>query len=677
MLPLLALRPAERLPALQQLLSSSLVTNPYWAVALVEREANLLAFSRSKSTSSSRSAVHRGSGRDEAGGGWHGWEDADGGSSGGSGGGSAEEDEDDESFVDAREEASQSFDGGADEDGAPLNVPPGAVWGDAAALADAIIAATVGSGSSGEQGGGSSGSSSPHYVERLLDASSSALDGQSRNQRPPPGPARRARMARLQADLASLQGADRAAQLLAKHGQLVSLAQLRAAGLDESKELIRQLLARAERQGAGWTDAKWAALWRDVRAAQQAGLPALPDAELATLFLRTVLLAGRHRVAAAFLPSRHEAVAAAVAAAAAQAAAEGRDAGAAAAVALEAAGIDLDSDEAAALLAAAANAVGAAAAAVADDEGAAAGARSPRLGQQQPDGAKVPPRSPRQALLAAFSRQPRGIGGTVAAAAARQAAAVASAALQRAAGKAVGHATAAQLAGAVHNLGAATKLGAEAAANLVGRSAGAAAQLAGTAATLAAGAASSAASTAANIAMLAATTAGGEGGAAALLLGSLGAGLDVPGARGLLSDAECERVVVEVAREALYSASDMGDGNVDQAVACLELLPGSKVARRELDGIAALRRLPEFGVSMLPAQLRDLPDRRQLLRTVMTGRGGRVSSAGDGSAAAAPAAGGSSGVAPWRRLSDVLEVAALLGLDGRDTEMEVGLYIMI
>lgn len=88
--------------------------------------------------------------------------------------------------------------------------------------------------------------------------------------------------------------------------------------------------------------------------------------------------------------------------------------------------------------------------------------------------------------------------------------------------------------------------------------------------------------------------------------------------------------------------------------------------------MAVLRHLPEFGVSLLPAQLTSLPDKQQLLQRILFGRHTYA-------AAAAAAASGSSGgwssgssVAPWRRLGDVLELAALLGFDSEDEQNEVG-----
>jgi hypothetical protein len=95
-----------------------------------------------------------------------------------------------------------------------------------------------------------------------------------------------------------------------------------------------------------------------------------------------------------------------------------------------------------------------------------------------------------------------------------------------------------------------------------------------------------------------------------------------------------------------------------------------QAASAQRDSVAVLRRLPEFGVSLLPAQLTSLPDKHQLLQRILFGRHTYA-------AAAAAAAGGSSGgqagssVAPWRRLGDVLELAALLGFGSEDEQNEV------
>lgn len=81
-----------------------------------------------------------------------------------------------------------------------------------------------------------------------------------------------------------------------------------------------------------------------------------------------------------------------------------------------------------------------------------------------------------------------------------------------------------------------------------------------------------------------------------------------------------------------------------------------------------LRRLPEFGVCLLPAQLTSLPDKHQLLQRIVFGRHtyAAAAAAASGSSIGSSSSAGSS-VAPWRRLGDVLELAALLGF-GSDAE---------
>jgi hypothetical protein len=106
-----------------------------------------------------------------------------------------------------------------------------------------------------------------------------------------------------------------------------------------------------------------------------------------------------------------------------------------------------------------------------------------------------------------------------------------------------------------------------------------------------------------------------------------------------------------------------------QALMLLPLLPLSQqqAAAAQRGSVAVLRRLPEFGVSLLPTQLTSLPDKHQLLQRILFGRHTYTA------AAAAAASGGWAGssVAPWRRLGDVLELAALLGLGIEDEQHEV------
>lgn len=80
------------------------------------------------------------------------------------------------------------------------------------------------------------------------------------------------------------------------------------------------------------------------------------------------------------------------------------------------------------------------------------------------------------------------------------------------------------------------------------------------------------------------------------------------------------------------------------------------MAREELNSISVLRRLPEFGVHLLPAELRAMSDRSLVLRRVMESRGDSV--------------------APYKRLGDVLELARLLGKGGKEQQMQVGAWLV-
>jgi hypothetical protein len=100
-----------------------------------------------------------------------------------------------------------------------------------------------------------------------------------------------------------------------------------------------------------------------------------------------------------------------------------------------------------------------------------------------------------------------------------------------------------------------------------------------------------------------------------------------------------------------------------------------QAAAAQRDTVTTLRLLPEFGVSLLPGQLTSLPDKHQLLQRILFGRH-------TSAAAAAAAAGSNSGwagssVAPWRRLGDVLELAALLGFGSEDEQNEVGPFCVL
>jgi hypothetical protein len=104
-----------------------------------------------------------------------------------------------------------------------------------------------------------------------------------------------------------------------------------------------------------------------------------------------------------------------------------------------------------------------------------------------------------------------------------------------------------------------------------------------------------------------------------------------------------------------------------------------QAAAQQRNAVAVLRRLPEFGVALLPAQLTALPDKQQLLHSVLLGRSSSINSSssrrGTRSSSAGDAAGASSwgrvAVAPWRRLGDVLELAELLGMGGQEEQQQV------
>jgi hypothetical protein len=66
----------------------------------------------------------------------------------------------------------------------------------------------------------------------------------------------------------------------------LAAAALAAATPQECVRLVRQLLARAQRGGAKWGEAQWAALWEDLAAAQAAGLAGLDQAALLAEFCR-------------------------------------------------------------------------------------------------------------------------------------------------------------------------------------------------------------------------------------------------------------------------------------------------------------------------------------------------------------------------------------------------------
>lgn len=93
----------------------------------------------------------------------------------------------------------------------------------------------------------------------------------------------------------------------------------------------------------------------------------------------------------------------------------------------------------------------------------------------------------------------------------------------------------------------------------------------------------------------------------------------------------------------------------------------TQAARRELDTIDVLLRLPAFGISLLPAQLAQMPDRSQVLRLIMEARVQPQQqlllegASGATAAEAQPAAAGDDSIAEVAVATAAAEVAAAAG----------------
>jgi hypothetical protein len=165
--------------------------------------------------------------------------------------------------------------------------------------------------------------------------------------------------------------------------------------------------------------------------------------------------------------------------------------------------------------------------------------------------------------------------------------------------------------------------------------------------------------------------------AAAAAAAAGAAGVKLASAAGACSYSQAEGVVIEVAQELTNSCSSLDDPCLQDARRCLELLLpyNSTAAQYELDMLEVLLRLPEFGVSLLPAELRGLPDKSVVLKRVLTHR--VVPSLGDGASDTRQGGGRQRRggrprqVLPWQRLGDVLELAAALGMRSEEEQHEV------
>jgi len=119
------------------------------------------------------------------------------------------------------------------------------------------------------------------------------------------------------------------------------------------------------------------------------------------------------------------------------------------------------------------------------------------------------------------------------------------------------------------------------------------------------------------------------------------------------SDAVIEAVVMSCGREYLLNATSMGSSEIRDAIACFDLLPrGSQAAAKERSTISLLNRLPSFGVELLPIQYSQVSDPMEVVRMVLDARSHA-----------------------FRRADEILQLAPLLGFDGREDSMEVTLAI--
>lgn len=100
-----------------------------------------------------------------------------------------------------------------------------------------------------------------------------------------------------------LAGCVAAAAALEKQGIAMSVRDIQRCGVDDAKKLVRQILARAQRQGAGWPDSNWTQLWRDLKSIQETGFQSLPRPAMMAEFVRSLLHAGRVKLAHNYLTS--------------------------------------------------------------------------------------------------------------------------------------------------------------------------------------------------------------------------------------------------------------------------------------------------------------------------------------------------------------------------------------
>ncbi|KAL4201665.1 hypothetical protein AMTRI_Chr02g259730 [Amborella trichopoda] len=115
------------------------------------------------------------------------------------------------------------------------------------------------------------------------------------------------------------------------------------------------------------------------------------------------------------------------------------------------------------------------------------------------------------------------------------------------------------------------------------------------------------------------------------------------GSNALAAD-KAEKLVIQAAREYLFSASSFDCSEIWKAKECLNLFPNSKTVKAEADIIDALTiKLPNLGVTLLPMQFRQIRDPMEIIRMVITSQSGA-----------------------YLNVDELIEIAKLFGLNSSD-----------
>lgn len=107
---------------------------------------------------------------------------------------------------------------------------------------------------------------------------------------------------------------------------------------------------------------------------------------------------------------------------------------------------------------------------------------------------------------------------------------------------------------------------------------------------------------------------------------------------------KAENLVIQAAREYFFSASSLDSQEIWKAKECLNILPGNRNVRAEIDIINAVTvKLPNLGVSILPVQFRQMKDPMEIIKIAITSQAGA-----------------------YLNVDELIEVAKLLGLNSQD-----------